>query len=92
MANKSTDASFPRSHRKAENAVRPRTNVLLTVPFAASPTNAMEMNNAMTSSVDLEKNRNNRLSLTYSSMTSSALMLYSFNVQTKKLSCLAEEN
>lgn len=28
------------------------------VPFTASPTNAMEMNNAMTSSVDLRKSRN----------------------------------
>lgn len=29
-------------------------NLLLTVPFTASTTNAMEMNRAMTSSVDLK--------------------------------------
>lgn len=43
------DVSLPRSHRKAENAFV----LLFTVPFTASPTNAIEMNNAMTSSVDL---------------------------------------
>lgn len=36
--------------------------LLFTVPFTASPTNAIEMNNAMTSSVDLEKSRTNQLS------------------------------
>lgn len=33
-------------------------DLLLIVPFTASPTNAMEINNAMTSSVDLGKNGN----------------------------------
>lgn len=74
--------SFPRSHRKAENVFQPRTDLLFTMPFTASPTNAIEMNNAMTSSVDLEKNRNIQLGLMYSSMASSVFMLY--DIQTKK--------
>lgn len=35
-------------------------NLLLIVPFTASTTNAMEMNRAMTSSVDLEKQQHYR--------------------------------
>lgn len=42
------------------NVVWPRLDLLLTVPFTASPTNAMEMNNAMTSSVELEDIGNKR--------------------------------
>jgi len=41
-------------------------DLLLTVPFTASPTNAIEMNNAMTSSVELGDNKckkNNKKSM-----------------------------
>lgn len=39
-----------------DNVLGPCIDLLLTVPFTASPTNAIEMNNAMTSSVDLGDN------------------------------------
>lgn len=41
-----------------DRVLRPRVDLLLMVPLTASPTNAIEMNNAMTSSVDLENNEN----------------------------------
>lgn len=46
----------PKDEQTSSDVVKKEARVLLlTVPFTASTTNAMEMNRAMTSSVDLEK-------------------------------------
>lgn len=89
--NKRMNVSFPCSHKNAENVFRPCTDLLFTVPFTASPTNAIEMNKAMTSSVDLEKNRINQLSLICSSVTS-CFYVSSFQHSNRNVAALAEVN
>lgn len=52
------DGSFKSMCHGGNSDTDEKQDLLLTVPFTASTTNAMEMNKAMTSSVDLRKYRN----------------------------------
>lgn len=55
---KDVDSPAVRTNKHSEHVLWPSFHLLFTVPFTASPTNAMEMNKAMTSSVELRGNGN----------------------------------